>query len=145
MYIVNCESDKHIVNGVIVFGLFRPIMNYSEEQANRMGLEHHCNLIDQNGDVYKLYCDYDVCLQISCAVAVPLTNAEVKSWISEYLNDGWISESEYITLYNDIAYRIGEKPLTDPKEIYTEENKQEQIIEFIMRNKNMYKRIFECM
>ena len=78
--IINCISDTHIVNGILIFGLFRPILNKAtKEQLKKQNLDFYCNAIDQNNTIYQIYCDYDPCLKVSKVVAVPITNEKENS------------------------------------------------------------------
>ena len=49
--------------------------------------------------------------------------------VSEYLNSAFITEEEYIALYNRVAMEIPDEPLlSSVDDIYTEKNDQDMLI-----------------
>ena len=74
MNTIECKTIKNSlgnVTSVLLFGLVRCV--YSEKQAEKVlsnKTEYYCNAIDKEGNTYKIYTDYDPCLQISYTIAV---------------------------------------------------------------------------
>lgn len=141
--LVRCKSFKGIdntVKSILVFGLVRPVM------SNTWNYEEYCIAMDEkDGTLYGIYSEYDPCLKQSGTIAKRKTEDDIKKWISEYLNDGWITETEYIELYNRFAKETNNIPLSSIDSIYTDENKQDLLIEHIMKNRIEYRNVFECM
>lgn len=55
-------------------------------------------------------------------------------YIRQYLNDGYITEREYIRFYNRFAENTGTEPLETEDDIFTDKNKQNEFIADIVRN-----------
>lgn len=56
--------DKSI-NAILLFGLVRPVV-----KTNILNYDFYCNTIDQFGNVYKIYSEYDPALKRSATIAI---------------------------------------------------------------------------
>lgn len=71
----HCKAFKCLtgqINNILLFGLVHPVKPYKENivnQATKNGLYYYCDIEDENGNKYKLYTDYEPCLQISKTIA----------------------------------------------------------------------------
>lgn len=76
---IKCESFKSIsgeTTSILLFGIIHSVRPYTEkaaEQAIKDGLSYYCSAIDNNGNIYKLFSDYDPCLQVSNTIAFKTT------------------------------------------------------------------------
>ena len=83
MIMHTCSSFKDFsgrVNDILLFGLIHKVKPYTGKAAKRAeerGLYFHCYAKDENGNIYKLYADYDPCLEITNTTAFLTDNAEV--------------------------------------------------------------------
>jgi len=57
-------------------------------------------------------------------------------YITQYLNDGWIDETEYIQLYNFFAENNNIPKLETVNDIYTEKNRHDDFIRYVVRYYN---------
>ena len=55
-----------------------------------------------------------------------------------YLNSMYVSEAEYIVLYNHFASATGEQKLTSVDDIYTEKNDQNGLIAYIINSNDQF-------
>lgn len=75
---LTCVSLKDFIgniNNILLFGLIHKVKPYTkqaEQQAITAGLQYYCTTTDKQGNQYKLFADYDPCLQIACTVAFKL-------------------------------------------------------------------------
>ena len=58
--------------------------------------------------------------------------------IEFYLNSMYVSETEYIALYNHFASATGAQKLTDIRDIYIEKNNQNALIEYIIKSNDQF-------
>ena len=70
-----CKSLKNLtgqIDNILLFGLVHPVKPYKETSVNRAiknGLYFHCDIEDESGNKYKLFADYDPCLEITKTIA----------------------------------------------------------------------------
>ena len=76
---IKCEVFKSIsgeTTSILLFGMVHSVRPYTEKaaaQAKKSGLDYYCTTIDDNGNIYKLFADYDPCLPISNTIAFKTT------------------------------------------------------------------------
>lgn len=76
---IKCESFKNIsgeTTSILLFGIIHSVRPYTEKaatQAIKNGLDYYCTTIDDNGNIYKLFANYDPCLQVSNTIAFKTT------------------------------------------------------------------------
>ena len=58
--------------------------------------------------------------------------------IEFYLNSMYVSETEYLALYNHFASVTGAQKLTDIRDIYIEKNNQNALIEYIIKSNDQF-------
>ena len=58
--------------------------------------------------------------------------------IEFYLNSMYVSETEYIALYNHFAGVTGKQKLTNNDDIYTEKNNQNALITYIINSNDEF-------
>ena len=58
--------------------------------------------------------------------------------IEFYLNSMYVSETEYLALYNHFASVTGEKKLTSVDDIYTEKNNQNALVTYIINSNDQF-------
>lgn len=58
--------------------------------------------------------------------------------IEFYLNSMYVSETEYIALYNHFEGVIGKQKLTNNDDIYTEKNDQNALITYIINSNDEF-------
>lgn len=72
---LKCESIKSFdgtITSILLFGLIHKVRPYTEnaaKQAIENGLYFYCSTEDENGNIYKLYSDYDPVLEITKTIA----------------------------------------------------------------------------
>lgn len=72
-------------------------------------------------------------------------NAINRKNIEFYLNSMYVSETEYIALYNHFASVTGKQKLTSVDDIYTEKNNQNALIAYIINsNDQFYNDVGNC-
>lgn len=72
-------------------------------------------------------------------------NAINRENIEFYLNSMYVSETEYMELYNHFAGETGEQKLTSNDDIYTEKNNQKGLITYIINsNDQFYNGVRKC-
>ena len=65
-------------------------------------------------------------------------NAINRKNIEFYLNSMYVSETEYIALYNHFASATGKKKLTSNDDIYTDKNNQNGLITYIINANDQF-------
>lgn len=76
---IKCESFKNIsgeTTSILLFGIIHSVRPYTEKaatQAIKNGLDYYCTTIDNDGNIYKLFTDYDPCLKVSHTIAFKTT------------------------------------------------------------------------
>lgn len=58
--------------------------------------------------------------------------------IEFYLNSMYVSEAEYVALYNYFASVTGKQKLTSNEDIYTEKNNQNALITYIINSNDKF-------
>ena len=67
------------------------------------------------------------------------TQKHLYQCVSEYLNSAFITEEEYIALYNKVALGIPDEPLlSSVDDIYTEKNDQDMLLSGASENRNTH-------
>lgn len=70
-----CESIKDFtgnITSIIIFGLVCTVIPYTEQKAanaKKHNMQHYCNAIDKEGNKYKIFTNYDPCLEVSYRIA----------------------------------------------------------------------------
>ena len=72
---LKCESFtnfSNITTDILLFGLIHPVKPYTEQAAQaavKNGLYFYCDVQDEQGNVYKLFSDWDPTLKITKTIA----------------------------------------------------------------------------
>jgi len=72
---VKCRAYKDFSNtitDILLFGLITKVLPYTEPwttKAENKGMKYYCDCIDREGNIYKVYTDYDPCLKVSRTIA----------------------------------------------------------------------------
>ena len=75
MFTLHCETFKDIsgnIEKILLFGLTHKVKQYTEQAANqaiKSGLYFYCNAQDPEGNIYKLFSDYDPALLVTKTIA----------------------------------------------------------------------------
>ena len=75
MFTLPCETFKDIsgnIEKILLFGLTHHVKPYTEQAAQKAinnGLYFYCNAQDKNGNIYKLFSDYDPALLVTKTIA----------------------------------------------------------------------------
>lgn len=80
MLTLNCETFRNFsgnIEKILLFGLTHQVKPYTEQaakQAINNGLCFYCNAKDNEGNIYKLFSDYDPALTITKTIAFKVIN-----------------------------------------------------------------------